>query len=124
MRRKTPMAAKKQIGTYTITSVSFTPGPANSLLAEVNYAGTTQGFGTALGTVTFVVGKSGTASDCGVCYWDNGESSTYTGHGTYESHGPKWSTHNVGQLSNGLPYESEGEIDLVARTWTTYAVER
>ena len=117
------MAAKKQIGAYMITSVIFTPGPANSLLAQVNYEGTTQGFGTALGTDTFVVGKSGTSSGCGVCYLDNGEISTYTGRGTYESHGHKWQTHNVGQLSNGLTYESEGEIDLAARTWTTYAVE-
>ncbi len=51
------MTADKQSGAYKITSVTFTPGPTNSVLAQVNFEGTAPGYGTVLGTNTFVVGK-------------------------------------------------------------------
>jgi hypothetical protein len=63
------MAAEKQSGAYKITSVIFTPGPANSVLAQVNFEGTAPGYGTVLGTDTFVVGKSGTYSDVRRATW-------------------------------------------------------
>ena len=114
------MAAEKQSGAYKITSVIFTPGPANSVLAQVNFEGPAQGYGTVLGTGTFVVGKSGTYSGCAAAYLDNGDIITYTGRGTYESSGRhKWRLQEVGQLSDGRTLAVEGEIDLAARTWTT-----
>jgi len=114
------MAAEKQSGAYKITSVTFTPGPANSVLAQVNFEGTAPGYGTVLGTDTCVVGKSGTYSGCSACYLENGEISTYTAQGKYESSGHhKWRLQEVGQFSDGRTVEVEGEIDLAARTLTT-----
>lgn len=90
------------------------------MLAQVNFERTVQGYGTVLGTLTFVVGKSGTFSECTAAYLDNGHILTVTGQGTYESSGRhKWHTQHVSQLSNGRTLAVEGEIDLAARTWTT-----
>jgi hypothetical protein len=114
------MTADKQSGAYKITSVTFTPGPANSVLAQVNFEGTAPGYGTVLGTNMFVVGKSGTYSGCSACYLDNGEISTYTSRGTYESNGHhKWHLQEVGQFSDGQTVAVEAEIDLAARTMIT-----
>ncbi len=115
------MATGPQSGEFShkIASFVFTPGPANSVLVQANYEGTSAGFGTALGTGTFVVGKSGTFSECGALYLDNGDIITYAGRGTYESSGRnKWRTQMVNQLSNGQTHNVEGEIDLAARTWS------
>ena len=116
------MAAGQQSGEFSfkITSLIFTPGPANSVLVQANCEGPVTGFGTTLGTGTFVVGKSGTYSGCSACYLDNGEISTYTARGTYESSGRHtWHLQEVGQFSDGRTVEVEGEIDLATRTLTT-----
>ena len=121
------MAAGQQSGEFSfkITSLIFTPGPANSVLVQVNFEGTASGYGTVLGTDTVVVGKSGPYSGCSACYLDNGEITTYTSRGTYESSGRhKWRLQEVGQFSNGKTVDAEGEVDLAARTWNGKFVER
>jgi hypothetical protein len=37
------MAEEKQIALYNITSVVLSPGPANSVLAQINFEGAAQG---------------------------------------------------------------------------------
>jgi hypothetical protein len=121
------MASGKQSGEFSfkIASLTFTPGPANSMLVQANCEGTATGFGTLLLTGTYVVGKSGTHTWCGAAYLDNGDILTYTGQGTHESSGRhKWRTQGVSQLSDGRTTEVEGEIDLAARTWSGKFVER
>jgi hypothetical protein len=103
---------------FKITSLTFTPGPANSTLVHANCEGTATDFGTLLFTSTFMVGKSGTHSWCGAAYLDNGDILTYTGQGTHESKGRhQWRTHGMSQGSDGRTVVVEGEIDLAARTW-------
>jgi hypothetical protein len=114
------MAAGQQSGEFSfkITSLIFTPGPANSVLVQANFEGPATGFGTALGTGTFVVGKSSTFSWCAASYLDNGDIYTSTGQGTVESSGRhKWRTQFVVQGADGRTFAAEGEIDLPARTW-------
>ena len=121
------MAAGQQSGEFSlkISSLIFTPGPANSVLVQANCEGTATGFGAVLLTGTFVGGKTGTYSMCGADYLDNGDIITFTGQGTHESSGRhKWRTQNVNQLSDGRTVSAEGEIDLAARTWSGKFVER
>jgi len=114
------MAEEKQTALYKITSVVLSPGPANSVLAQVNFEGTAQGIGKILATETFVVGKSTTYSQCAVVYSDNGDILTYTTQGTYDSIGPfKWRRKGFGRLSDGRTLAVGGEMDLIARTFTS-----
>jgi hypothetical protein len=121
------MASGKQLGEFSfkMTSLIFTPGPANNVLVQASCEGPATGFGTVLSTGTFVVGKSGSHTWCGAAYLDNGDIITYTGQGTHESSGPHtWRTQDVTQLSNGQTHNVEGEIDLAARTWSGKFFER
>ena len=114
------MASSKKLGDYSLKSITATqlPGPAGSVLVQVNWEGTATGFGTVFGTSTFVGGKSGTWSWTSTSYLDNGDTVTGNGHGTYESTGKnKWSTKGIVDNSDGRRTASEGEIVLSARTW-------
>ena len=55
------MATGKPIGEYSMKSTSWTlrPGPAGCTLIDGNFEGTATGFGSILGTGTFLVGKIG-----------------------------------------------------------------
>jgi len=96
-----------------------TPGPAGSVLIQVNFEGTGTGFGAIFDTATFIGGgKYGTFSEAGSAYLDNGDVLSGVGQGTYESKGKhRWSTASTMQLSDGRRLASAGEIDLAARTW-------
>ncbi len=114
------MAKGKQIGEFSLkfTSLTVSPGLAGSVLTQGNCEGPVTGFGTVLGTGTFVGGKSGSFSWCSQAYLDNGEQNSATGSGTYESVGKhRWSTQLIVQISDGRSVASEGEIDLAARSW-------
>jgi hypothetical protein len=114
------MAEEKQTALYTITSVVLSPGPANSVLAQINFEGAAQGLGKILATETFVVGKSTTYSQCAMVYADNGDILTYTSQGTYEIIGPfKWRRQGVGRVSDSRTLAVGGEMDLIARTFTS-----
>ena len=121
------MAEGQQSGEFSfkITSLTFLPGPANSTLVQANCEGPVTGFGTTLGTGTFVVGKSGTFSWYAASYLDNGDIFTSTGQGTTESSGQhKCRTQFGVQGADGRTFSCEGEIDLAARTWNGKFVER
>ncbi len=110
-----------------VTTLTFTPGPAGSVLVQANWEGTATGLGATLGTATFVPAgmKSGTYSWCGVSYLDNGDSMTDNAQGIIESSGRhKWRTQGIDHLSDGRVMRVEGEIDLAARLWTGKLIEK
>jgi|SRR5208282_287468 hypothetical protein len=114
------MASGKKIGEFSLKSITSTnsPGPAGSILIQVNWEGTGTSFGAVFGTSTFVGGKSGTFSWCSAAYLDNGDTISGIGQGTYESIGKnRWSTKGIVDNSDGRRIASEGEIDLAARSW-------
>ncbi len=121
------MAWGKQIGEFAFkfTSLTLTPGPAGSVLVQGNCEGPVTGFGTVLGTATFVGRKSGTFSWCASAYLDNGEQPSGTGPGTFESIGiHRWRTQGFVQISDGRTVASEGEIDLSTRSWNGKLYEK
>lgn len=113
--------AGKPIGEFSLKMVTQTntPGPAGSVLVQVNFEGTGTGFGAIFDTSTFIGGgKDGTFSQCGSAYLDNGDILAGVGQGTYESKGKhRWATASTIQLSDGRRLSSVGEIDLAARTF-------
>src|ERR1022692_5277959 len=113
--------AGKKIGEYSLKMIIMTqtPGPAGSVLNQVNWEGTATGFGALFGTATFVGGnKDGTFSWCSPSFPENGDGLTAIGHGTYESTGKnRWSTKGIVDISDGSRQSSEGEIDLAKRSW-------
>ena len=79
------MASGKALGEFSFKAVTITysPGPAGSVLMETNWEGTATGFGAVFGTATYVGGpKSGTFSLCWAAYLDNGDGLTGIGQGT------------------------------------------
>jgi hypothetical protein len=114
------MASAKQIGEFSLKSASssHSPGPAGSVLTQVNWEGTATGFGATFGTATYVGGKSGTYTLCAKAYLDNGEEISGIGPGTYESTGKhQWHTKGFLDLSDGRRISSEGEMNLAERSW-------
>lgn len=123
------MASGQQTVEFSLkaTSLTFTPGPAGSVIVQANWEGTATGLGATLGTATFVPAgmKSGTYSWCGVSYLDNGDSITDNAQGTIESSGRhKWRTQGIDHLSDGRVMRVEGEIDLATRSWTGKLIEK
>jgi hypothetical protein len=121
------MASGKQAGEYSFKATSFTltPGPAGSTLIQANWEGTATGYGTVLGTLTVVGGKSGTLSWCSEGYLDNGDELYGPGSGTYESIGKhRWRTQLIVQISDGRTVSAEGEVDLANRSWNGKLFER
>jgi hypothetical protein len=120
--------AGKPVGEFSLKSITVTvlPGPAGSLLNQVNWEGTGTGFGATFLTTTFVGGgKGGTFTLHWASYLDNGDAINGAGQGTYESTGKhKWSTANVAEVSDGRRISAEGEIDLAARSWKGKLFER
>jgi hypothetical protein len=60
------MASGKAIGEFSFKVVAITnsPGPAGSVLSQVNWEGTATGFGAVFATATYVGGpKNGTFSE-------------------------------------------------------------
>ena len=121
------MASGKEIGEYSLkfTSFTLTPGPAGSTLIQGNCEGLATGYGTVLGTLTAVGGKSGTLSWCAAGYLDNADQLSGTGSGTYESIGKhRWRTQVLVQVSDGRTITIEGEVDLASRSWNGKLFER
>jgi len=116
------MAKGQELGSFSMqaTSVTVSPGVAGSTLIRVNYEGTADGFGTIVGTGTFVGGpKGGALGWCGVAYSETGDQLTSNGSGAYESVGVnRWGTSAVIHISDGSAVLSEGVIDLASRSLT------
>ncbi len=115
------MASGKAIGEFSLKMITATivPGPAGSLLNQVNWEGTGTGFGATFLTATFIGGGiDGTLTFCYASYLDNGDAINGGGQGTYQSSGKhKWNTVTLDQVTDGRRIRGEGEIDLAARTW-------
>ncbi len=115
------MALGKPIGEFSLkfTTMTNSPGPAGSLLNQVNWEGTATGFGAVFGTATFVGGpKNGTFSWYSTSFLDNGDGLTAMGQGTYEGTGKhRWHTETHLEISDGRRIASQGEIDLASRSW-------
>ncbi len=115
------MASGKAIGEFSFKVVAITnsPGPAGSVLSQVNWEGTATGFGAVFATATYVGGpKNGTFSECGTAYLENGDGLSGIGQGTYESSGKhQWRTESFMQISDGRRVRGEGEINLGSRSW-------
>jgi hypothetical protein len=113
--------AGKPVGEFSFKMINQTnsPGPAGSVLVQVNFEGTGTGFGAVFDTSTFIGGgRDGTFSSAGSAYLDNGEVLSGIGQGTYESKGKhRWTTASIVQLSDGRRIALAGEIDLASRTW-------
>jgi hypothetical protein len=115
------MASGKAIGEFSfkVVTIANSPGPAGSVLSQVNWEGTATGFGAVFATATYVGGpKNGTFSECGTAYLDNGDGLSGIGQGTYESSGKhQWRTESFMQISDGRRVRGEGEINLASRSW-------
>ena len=115
------IASGKAIGEFSFKVVAITnsPGPAGSVLSQVNWEGTATGFGAVFATATYVGGpKNGTFSECGTAYLENGDGLSGIGQGTYESSGKhQWRTESFMQISDGRRVRGEGEINLASRSW-------
>jgi hypothetical protein len=113
--------AGKQLGEYSLKAITatYSPGPAGSVLSQVNWEGTATGFGAVFGTATYVGGpKGGTFSYCAEAFLDNGDAVTGIGQGTFESTGKhRWRTDCFIQISDGRRIATEGEMDLASRSW-------
>jgi hypothetical protein len=123
------MAVGKQIGEFSLkaNTFTFTPGPAGSVLVQVNFEGPATGFGLVQCTMTASSAgqKNGTWSWCAAAYLDNGDSVTGNGQGTFQSSGShRWSTQGNIQISDGRIIAVEGEVDLATRSWSGKIFER
>ena len=114
------MASAKAVGEFSFKAITstHTPGPAGSVLNQVNWEGTGTGFDAIFATATYIGGPKGeTYSTCGAAYLDNGDALTSVGQGAYESIGKhRWRTENFMQMSDGRRLRGEGEIDLASRS--------
>jgi hypothetical protein len=115
------MASGKALGEFSfkVVTIANSPGPAGSVLSQVNWEGTVTGFGAVFATATYVGGpKNGTFSECGTAYLENGDGLSGIGQGTYESSGKhQWRTESFMQISDGRRVRGEGEINLASRSW-------
>jgi len=115
------MASGKAIGEFSLKAITatYSPGPAGSVLNQVNWEGTATGFGAVFSTATYVGGpKGGTFSYCAEAFLDDGHAVTGIGQGTFESSGKhRWRTEGFMQLSDGRRIRAEGEMDLASRSW-------
>ena len=117
------MAGGKEIGEFSlkVTTLTYTPAPAGSVLVQANFEGNATGFGVVLGTMTATSAgqKNGTWSWCAAAYLDNGDSVTGNGQGTFSSGGPnRWRTQGFIDISDGRTIGVEGELELATRVWS------
>jgi hypothetical protein len=116
----------KQIGEFSfkITSLTFSAGPNDSVMIQVNYEGQAPG-GTVAGTLACTPGKSGPYTTYGANYLDNGDILTTKGSGTFESSGiNRWRTQAEVTRSDGRTLHVEGEMELAGRSWRGKVFEK
>jgi hypothetical protein len=115
------MASGKAIGEFSFKAITATcsPGPAGSVLNQVNWEGTATGFGAVFSTVTYVGGpKNGTFSECGTAYLDNGDGLNGIGQGpTRVSGNTGGARRALCSFSYGRRICGEGEMNLASRSW-------
>jgi hypothetical protein len=120
------MALGKQIGQFSLRSVSqtFGPGPGTALMFHGNMEGTTSGErGEGTVALTHYVefepnAKKGTWTQYGWVVLTDGTGIGFRSHGTWEETGPgKWRYRGTGQTSEEVIYATEFEGDASTRTW-------
>jgi hypothetical protein len=104
--------------TGVTVSMAASGGGAN----HVNLEGTATGFGTVIGTLTFLAdapgAKSGRTTWLGAGYLDNGDTLQGSGDGVYAEIGKhKWRVRAIVRISNGSLLLSDGEVSLEGRTY-------
>jgi hypothetical protein len=116
----------KQIGefSFNITSLTFSAGPNDTVMIQVNCEGQAPG-GTVALTLACTPGKSGRYTAFGANYQDNGDIITTKGMGTFESSGiNRWRTQADVTRSDGSTIHTEGEMELASRTWKGKVFEK
>jgi hypothetical protein len=118
------MAIGKAAGKFSMTSTGVTVAiSANGVGANhVNLEGTATGFGTVIGTLTFLAdgpgAKTGRTSWLGSGYLDNGDILQGSGDGVYAESGKhKWRVRSIVRISNGIVLLTDGVVSLEGRTY-------
>lgn len=122
------MAKGKQIAEMTLrgTGMTFTPGPGNSTLVQVNLEGTSDHYGVVARSAIFssAGGKQGTYTVSGAGYLPGGETVTGSGQGVFESTGlHAWKTCETFTFADGSRAVFEGRLDLAERVWVGQVYE-
>jgi hypothetical protein len=104
------------------TSVTVTALEDGGGANHVNLEGTATGYGTVIGTLTFVADapgvKSGTTSWLGAGYLDDGEIRQGSGEGVYEESGKhKWRVRSIVRIDDGSILLSDGKLSLDGRSY-------
>jgi hypothetical protein len=118
------MAIGKSVSEFSMTSTGVTVtaleggGGAN----HVNLEGAATGFGTVVGTLTFIAdapgAKTGTTSWLGAGYLDDGDIRRGSGEGVYEESGKhKWRVRSIVRIDDGSVLLSDGELSLDGRSY-------
>ena len=116
------MSTEQVIAEYALkgTTMTFTPGPAGSVVVSINFEGSATGFGPVFGTMNASSAgqKSGTYDWCGVTFPATGDGIIGLGKGSFSSIGVnKWATKGPMTISDGRAVILEGVVDLAERTW-------
>lgn len=118
------MTVGKAVSEFSMTSTGVTVtaleggGGAN----HVNLEGTATGFGTVVGTLTFIAdapgAKCGTTSWLGAGYLEDGDIRQGSGEGVYEENGKhKWRVRSIVRIDDGSVLLSDGELSLEGRSY-------
>ena len=104
------------------TSITVAPSADGGAASHVNLEGTATGFGTVIGTLTFLPdapgAKTGRASWLGAGYLENGETLQGFGEGFYAESGKhKWRLRSILRISNGGVLLADGEVNLEGRSY-------
>jgi len=118
------MTIGKAAGEFSMksTGVTVALSAGGGAASHVNFEGTATGFGTVIGTLTFLAdapgAKSGRASWLGAGYLESGETLQGSGEGFYAESGKhKWRVRSILRISNGSVLLGEGEVSLDGRTY-------
>lgn len=117
------MTTKQAVSEFSVkmTTMTFIPGPAGSVIIQANFEGTASGFGIVCGTMNGcpVGSPSGTFESCMASFPEEGNGITGAGRGTFSRSGTnRWHMEGPLQLSDGRALHGDGEIDLASRVWS------
>jgi hypothetical protein len=118
--------AGKPIGEFSfkIISLTFSSGPNDGVVLQVNCEGKVLG-GTVALTLACTPGKSGSYTTRGAQYLENGDINTSKGSGSFESSGiHRWRIQGDVLISDGRTLHTEGEMDLASRLWSGKVFEK
>jgi len=104
------------------TGVTVSISAGGGAASQVNFEGTATGFGTVIGTLTFLAdapgAKTGRTTYLGAGYLENGDTLQGSGDGVFVETGKhKWRVRAILRISNGSVLLSDGEVSLDGRTY-------